>query len=173
MRLPTCVGGALLVIGLLWFLQREVGPNHASEELRDDEFRQYGGEVDLQQNMRLQNGGSPFVSMAQYRARWEKIYQDNWKRTTDYVKTRYDGNFDQVIPWNFNEATYFWDFFPPAYNCDEKERVGRLSDGGKWVCRFRNIERLPRCNILSFGINGKLFILIMSKSSPIKSRFFF
>lgn len=158
MRHVLCTGGALLIIALIWFLQKEIGPTHKSEELGDNEFRQFDGDPSSTPQKAQLNDQCPppkSVSMAQYHARWEKIYQDNWKRTTEYLQTRYNGNFTQVLPWNYNEATYLWDYFPPAYNCDERERVGRMSDGGKWICRFRDIERLPVCNVLSFGIDGE------------------
>ncbi|TCD68574.1 hypothetical protein EIP91_010499 [Steccherinum ochraceum] len=49
-----------------------------------------------------------------------------------------------------------WDFFPPAFNCPhERERVGQLGDGGKWVCGLHRVEDKPDCVIYSFGINGE------------------
>lgn len=49
-----------------------------------------------------------------------------------------------------------WDFIPASFNCPwEIERVGRLGDGGKWVCGMSKYETLPmgrECVIYSFGI---------------------
>ncbi len=95
------------------------------------------------------------LSMVELRARYERIYQQNMDRTREYIATRYGGNFLNLIPWNPQEATYLWDLFPASYNCDERERIGRLSDGGKWLCRFRYYEKLEDCTVLSFGINGE------------------
>ncbi len=49
-----------------------------------------------------------------------------------------------------------WDFVPATFSCPwETERVGRLGDGGKWVCGMSKYEALPKrkpCIIYSFGI---------------------
>jgi hypothetical protein len=69
-----------------------------------------------------------------------------------------------------------WDFFVPAWTCPhDMQRVGRLGDGGKWVCGMSIYEGLPAPNLAppsvaaqeplaapqdglvmySFGINGE------------------
>lgn len=49
-----------------------------------------------------------------------------------------------------------WDFLPASFNCPwEIERVGRLGDGGKWVCGMSRYEAMSKsrpCVIYSFGI---------------------
>jgi len=49
-----------------------------------------------------------------------------------------------------------WDFIPATYTCPhEMERIGRMGDGGKWVCGFSKYEQLPKskpCIIYSFGV---------------------
>jgi hypothetical protein len=41
-------------------------------------------------------------------------------------------------PWTI------WDFFPATYTCPhDMQRVGRLGDGGKWVCGMSIYETLP------------------------------
>ena len=64
------------------------------------------------------------------------LYADAVRQRTDRVRALYGGDLDAVVPWNGNAAgeTYLWDFFPPAFNCPFRERLGRLSDGGKVVC---------------------------------------
>jgi len=64
-----------------------------------------------------------------------------------------------------------WDFFPPTWTCPhDVQRVGRLGDGGKWVCGMSIYESVPTpaswkggvpaggqdgVVIYSFGINGE------------------
>ena len=66
-----------------------------------------------------------------------------------------------------------WDFFPATWTCPHDfQRVGRLGDGGKWVCGMSVYESLPAHDygsvaapadlpneeglvIYSFGINGE------------------
>jgi hypothetical protein len=57
----------------------------------------------------------------------------------------------------YKKAPYsIWDFFPASWSCPhEMERIGRLGDGGKWVCGFSLFEKLPKekkCVVYSFGV---------------------
>ena len=49
-----------------------------------------------------------------------------------------------------------WDFVPASYSCPyEMERIGRMGDGGKWVCGMSLYENIPvekPCVIYSFGV---------------------
>ncbi len=48
-----------------------------------------------------------------------------------------------------------WDFFPPAYSCPwDVQRVGRLGDGGKWVCGMSKYESVTSRPLIvySFGV---------------------
>lgn len=50
-----------------------------------------------------------------------------------------------------------WDFYTPDYNCPLlKERVGRLGDGGKWVCGLRALLEDRPCLIYSLGSAGDI-----------------
>jgi Methyltransferase domain len=51
-----------------------------------------------------------------------------------------------------------WDFFPATYTCPHDiQRVGRLGDGGKWVCGMSLYEarKKPETIIYSFGVNDE------------------
>ena len=51
-----------------------------------------------------------------------------------------------------------WDFFPATYTCPHDiQRVGRLGDGGKWVCGMSLFEarKAPGTIIYSFGVNDE------------------
>ncbi|KAH9988440.1 methyltransferase domain-containing protein [Russula compacta] len=51
---------------------------------------------------------------------------------------------------------YVWDFFIAAFQCPHRvERVGKLGDGGKWVCGVDRVAKQDKCVIYSFGINGE------------------
>lgn len=49
------------------------------------------------------------------------------------------------FPVDFGEYPYtIWDFFTPTWTCPlDVQRVGRLGDGGKWVCGMSVYESLP------------------------------
>jgi Methyltransferase domain len=65
---------------------------------------------------------------------------------------------------DFGKYPYtLWDFFPAVYTCPHDiQRVGRLGDGGKWVCGMSLYEKTPAPEvshptagtiIYSFGVN--------------------
>ncbi|KAG0373474.1 hypothetical protein BGX24_011647 [Mortierella sp. AD032] len=57
-------------------------------------------------------------------------------------------------PWD--EVMYYWWYFPASFVCPHDiQHVGRLSDGGKWICGMSLYEEKPRakCVMYSFGIN--------------------
>lgn len=48
-----------------------------------------------------------------------------------------------------------WDYYTPDYNCPFlKERIGRLGDGGKWVCGLRYLLQDRPCLVYSLGSAG-------------------
>ena len=50
-----------------------------------------------------------------------------------------------------------WDFFGPDYTCPySKERVGRIGDGGKWVCGMRALLEDRPCLVYSVGSRGDI-----------------
>lgn len=60
----------------------------------------------------------------------------------------------QFDPWNV--LMYYWWYFPASFVCPHDiQRVGPLSDGGKWICGMSLYEEKPRakCVIYSFGVN--------------------
>ena len=57
---------------------------------------------------------------------------------------------------NLGGETRIWDYYTPDYNCPLlKQRVGRLGDGGKWVCGLKsNLLQTPGCLVYSLGSAG-------------------
>jgi FkbM family methyltransferase len=50
----------------------------------------------------------------------------------------------------------FWDYFEPTTQCPSKCRLGRLGDGGKWVCLLSRLRTKSVCTVYSFGSNGEI-----------------
>lgn len=52
----------------------------------------------------------------------------------------------------------WWDRFRPAFVCPWIDRLGRISDGGKWVCHWQALlttaTDAPPCVIYSFGVSN-------------------
>ena len=57
---------------------------------------------------------------------------------------------------NLGGDTRIWDYYTPDYNCPLlKERVGRIGDGGKWVCGVKsNLLQTAGCLVYSLGSAG-------------------
>lgn len=68
-----------------------------------------------------------------------------------------ESRFPADSPKKYPGSPYsIWDFVPASWSCPyEMERIGRMGDGGKWVCGMSKYEELPAtrpCVIYSFGV---------------------
>ncbi|KAF9577524.1 hypothetical protein BGW38_007213 [Lunasporangiospora selenospora] len=82
----------------------------------------------------------------------EKFYDRVLAQRKQWLKENNHGT-SLFNPWN---DLYWWWYFPASFNCPhDLQRVGPLSDGGKWVCGMSLYEDEPRANcvIYSFGVN--------------------
>ncbi|KAG0235128.1 hypothetical protein BGW42_005778 [Actinomortierella wolfii] len=80
---------------------------------------------------------------------YQRIVQQRakWLRDFHYGTPQFD-------PWHI--LMYWWWYFPASFTCPHDiQRVGPLSDGGKWICGMSLYEEAPRakCVIYSFGVN--------------------
>jgi len=64
-------------------------------------------------------------------------------------------NISGIEPFNPHGPIYIWDWFSPDYNCPTMERVGRVGDGGKWICDV-DILTDRKCVVYSYGVNDDL-----------------
>lgn len=99
--------------------------------------------------------GSVKSSMAKSESLWEKT-----------VKQRHEilgavgdvGLFPATgAPSYFTYPYSVWDFVPASWSCPfEVERIGRMGDGGKWVCGMSRYEKNQRPLIIySFGVQNE------------------
>lgn len=64
-------------------------------------------------------------------------------------------NFDRIRDaprWDFATEVYLWDWFTPYWPCTDTERLGRVGDGGKWICGMSELELKSGCIVYSFGV---------------------
>jgi hypothetical protein len=72
------------------------------------------------------------------------------------LKMAEDNLPNQIGFYPLEHETVIWDYFLPSFQCPfTVERVGRVGDGGKWVCGLRELAEKPACVVYSFGVNGK------------------
>ncbi|KAF9141806.1 hypothetical protein BGX30_004100 [Mortierella sp. GBA39] len=84
----------------------------------------------------------------------EQLYQKQVYKRTQYIRKNnyYTGAWfpksEEMMP--------VWWYFQPSFNCPhEVERVGRLNDGGKWMCGMPVLESMTKedkCVIYSVGV---------------------
>ncbi|GJC94715.1 hypothetical protein ColKHC_03541 [Colletotrichum higginsianum] len=104
-------------------------------------------------------------SLANFMARSERIWAKTVKQRHEMIAADF-GDVSKLplfpatdVPSYFASPYSIWDFAPAAYNCPwDVERIGRMGDGGKWVCGMSRYENYPKdreCIIYSFGVRDE------------------
>lgn len=86
-----------------------------------------------------------------------EIYHEAINKSTETFR-RNGGLIDaSMISLGHGSKIRLWDYFGPSYNCISRERVGKIGDGGKWLCGVRTVlaRRFP-CIVYSIGSKGEI-----------------
>jgi hypothetical protein len=75
----------------------------------------------------------------------EKSWQKSVELREKMAQQHPDNPKIPFFPQDFMKYPFtIWDFFPATWTCPhDVQRVGRLGDGGKWVCGMSTYENLP------------------------------
>ncbi|KAF9876945.1 hypothetical protein CkaCkLH20_05791 [Colletotrichum karsti] len=113
----------------------------------------------------VQNIPGSRPSMREFMATAEAIWEKTVRQRHEMIATDYgDASLMPLFPATSAEAYgkhpySIWDFTPASYSCPhEMERVGRMGDGGKWVCGMSQYVNYPKgrdCIIYSFGVRDE------------------
>jgi hypothetical protein len=83
--------------------------------------------------------------------RSEQVYLRYIAKRQEIVTT---SSLNSIDPWSIARETYLFDYFLPSFDCPYSvERIGRMGDGGKWVCGLEVFQN-HSCIVYSFGIAG-------------------
>jgi hypothetical protein len=78
------------------------------------------------------------------------------RRASIFTSVLSDPLWDPERGWGNKNQAVFWDLYEPIYNCHNRVRLGRIGDGGKWLCNLDRLISRPSCIIYSFGSNGEI-----------------
>ncbi|KAK6215276.1 hypothetical protein QIS74_08295 [Colletotrichum tabaci] len=105
------------------------------------------------------------VPMREFMATAEAIWAKTVQQRHDMIAADYgDASLMPLFPAKtvdgyINHPYSIWDFAPASFSCPhEVERIGRMGDGGKWVCgmsRYANYPKNRECIIYSFGVRDE------------------
>ncbi|KAK1976464.1 methyltransferase domain-containing protein [Colletotrichum cereale] len=104
-------------------------------------------------------------TMAKFMARSESVWTKTVNQRHEMIAADW-GDASKMPLYSAVEAASYgahpytvWDFMPASYNCPwDVERIGRMGDGGKWVCGMSRYEDYPKdreCVIYSFGVRDE------------------
>lgn len=108
--------------------------------------------------------------MARSEAAWESSVKLRQQMASAHPSNPQIPLFPAQTLDDFGRYPYtLWDFYPATYTCPHDfQRVGRLGDGGKWVCGMSLYEARPAVTI-SPGISKELDAKIAAESTIIYS----
>ncbi|KLU87815.1 hypothetical protein MAPG_06808 [Magnaporthiopsis poae ATCC 64411] len=110
-------------------------------------------------------GRSGRLSMAEHMHAAERAWGKTVKQRHELIRKDF-GDVEKLPLYaavsgpSYDATPYtIWDLTPASYGCPhEMERVGRMGDGGKWVCGMSRYEKLSRahsCVVYSFGVRDE------------------
>eukprot|EP01038_Epipyxis_sp_PR26KG_P013005 gene13005-17435_t len=93
-------------------------------------------------------------SIYQFTKRWliyqSKISNDEYFKTNVSTQSYLTNNFQAFTT---SSIVNIWDIYPPTISCPDIVRLGKVGEGGKWICGLSQLSTEPECVIYSFGIS--------------------
>jgi FkbM family methyltransferase len=118
------------------------------------------------------------LSFYEFNKQSVEIYHDFMHLRNQTLREVFNNDYSIMKPWEGLKGGYYlWDYFYPAFNCPYRERIGKLSEGGKILCnplayRYYGSDDDTRkkilkegkssgpegeqCNIFSFGVRDDI-----------------
>jgi len=95
---------------------------------------------------------------------FDNVSSDHWKLLKKKVK-EVSPNYNLAIPplqiegkrWdrrNNNGGFFYQNHYEPDFVCPHERRIGKLGDGGKWICDPHRIAKQSSCLVYSVGSNN-------------------
>jgi len=90
--------------------------------------------------------GNPISTTA---AQCARIRVKEWTNLIDSFIANNSLNANNTLNVKQLEQQYFWHLLWPVADCTRKDRIGKVGEGGKWICNSYKITK--PCTIYSFG----------------------
>ena len=92
------------------------------------------------------------------------IPSHTWIKMRDKVQSMSPNFNTYYLPWDISEAgkigrrntpgAFYQNHYEPDFICQHEGRIGRLGDGGKWICDPHRIAMQDECLVYSVGSNN-------------------
>lgn len=122
---------------------------------------QTGMLIQCQSNLAPMLAESPSYELAKRESNgfFTDIIDSEWIALRNKVASVYPNTLEGLAPSQLRNTVihghkFFQNHFEPDFNCRHERRIGRLGDGGKWVCDPHRIQKQPDCLVYSVGSNG-------------------
>jgi FkbM family methyltransferase len=79
-----------------------------------------------------------------------KLIEQRDKSWVEFLKAGKEKNYKEKR--GESETFDLWWYFPPVITCPDRTRIGRITDGGKWVCNMKKMRK--NCVVYSLGSAG-------------------
>jgi len=91
---------------------------------------------------------------------FDDISSKEWQLLQERVRLVYPNvkspSLEAIRNEPVNANVFLQNHFEPEFNCRHERRIGRLGDGGKWVCDPHRVQQKKDCLVYSVGSNGEL-----------------
>ena len=62
-------------------------------------------------------------------------------------------HYPNIQPFDAGQRSTVWDYYTPTVSCPNLQRIGRVGDGGKWLCALRELQKKKTCVVYSYGVS--------------------
>lgn len=83
---------------------------------------------------------------------WKRLHQkvkDIYPRYNPAIPPVKDGHFRNVL-----SGFFYQNHYEPDFVCSHERRIGKMGDGGKWICDPHRIAQKDSCLVYSVGSNN-------------------
>ena len=105
--------------------------------------------ISLSPILELSTTNSPYFSRQWLQTQSKQLSQESDK----YHPGISHKELMNMDPFSLSTGINVWDLYPPQLSCPDVMRIGKVGEGGKWVCGIQHLSTISDCVMYSFGIS--------------------